>query len=202
MTTASNLAGASWLAARRTRVLTPVAGVLVLVSATAPWQDTHSVPVLHGVALLTAAAVAASTDDPVADVVAATPYPRHLRTLGRLLVALAVAVPAYLVAAVVAELRAQQTPLASLTVEALVLGLAAAATGAALRDRGVHAPAYPAALGVLLLLFVLHWLPRGWVMVDPQPWGPPLEAALVRWTSLALLSAGVLALALRDPATR
>lgn len=202
MSTSPALLGASWLSVRRTGVLWPVAAAVVLVSATLPWQDGYSVLVLHGVALLVAAAVASSTDDPSADVAAATPHPRHVRTLGRLLVALAVAVPAYLAAAGVAELRAQQTPLQSLMVEAVVLVLAAAAIGTALRDRGVHAPAYPAGLGVLLLAFALEWLPRGWAMIDPQTWGPPWQAALLRWLALGLLCVAVLLRALREPAAR
>lgn len=195
------LVGACWLAARRAKVLAPVAGVLGLVGATVPWQDTHAAVVLHGAAVLTAAAVATGTDEPSADVAGATPYPRHVRTLTRLLVSAAVAAPAYVVGLAVADLRSG-TPLLPLAVEGLVLAFAAAAAGTALQARGAVNPAYLASLGVLLLIFALRWLPAGWGMVDPQPWGPPLQAALFRWSALALLAAGVLGLGLRDPATR
>ena len=45
-------------------------------------------------------------------------------------------------------------------------------------------------------------LPQTWAMVDPQPWGPPYEAALWRWVGFALVAAAVLVFAVRDPLDR
>ena len=110
-----------------------------------------------------------------------------------------VAVPTFLVAALVADARLEGTPLPALTVEAMVLVLVAAAAGAALRAAGVGKPAYPAVLVLLLLTFTVGRLPAEYLMIDPQPWGPPFEAALIRWASLAVLAGCVLVAALRDP---
>lgn len=194
------LVAASWRAVRPVRIAGIAAATVVLVGVTAPWQDSgHAVPVMHGVALLLACLVALCTDDPAADVAAATPYPRHVRTLARLAVGTAVAVPAYLLASWVAEARFDPTPLMVLGPEALTSVIVAAAVGSLLRRRGMHAPAYPTVLIVLLLTFALARLPRGYAVIDPQPWGPPVEAALIRWAALALLAVAALAWALRDP---
>lgn len=196
------LLAASWRAVRPLRMTAVAASALLLVGATAPWQDSgHAVPVMHGIVLLAACAVALCTDDPAAEVLDAAPVPRQLRTLLRLALGAAVAVPVFLVGAYVAEARFAATPLVILTVEAAATALVAAALGSAIRRRGVHAPAYPTVLALLVLTFALDQLPAGYLMLDPQPWGPPLEAALVRWSALGLLALAVLALALRDPAS-
>lgn len=195
------LVAASWLAVRPARLAALAGAAGILVAATAPWQDSgHAIPVMHGVALLVACVVALCTDDPAAEVVAATPHTRRTRTLLRVAVGLSVAVPTYLVAAVVAEARFSPSPLLALGVEAGAYLLLAAALGAALRARGLHAPGYPTVLALLALTFALGHLPREYLMVDPQTWGPPWEAALIRWGAVALLALGLLAMALRDPA--
>lgn len=192
---------ASWLAVRRGRALVPVGAALLLVGATVAWQDGgQAVPVLHGVAVLVACAVAAASDDPAAEVVAAAPFPRRTRTLGRLLAALAVGLPVFVVAAAVAEARFEPTRLDVHVIEVVVLVLAAAAVGATVRAAGVHTAGYPAVLGVVVLVFAMYLLPRSHLMVDPQTWGPPWQAALLRWTAVGVLATGVLTLALRDPA--
>lgn len=194
---------ASWRAVRPLR-LGGIAGcAALLVAATVPWQDSgYAVPVMHGVALLVACVVALCTDDPAAEVVAATPYTRLTRTLVRLALGLVVALPTYAIAALVAEARFDPSPLLSLAVEVCVYLLLAAALGVGLRARGVHAPAYPTVLTLLALTFALDQLPQEYLMVDPQTWGAPWEAALLRWSAVALLAAGVLAAALRDPVRR
>ena len=193
---------ASWRAVRPLRLAGLAGCAALLVAATAPWQDNgYAVPVMHGVALLVACVVALTTDDPAAEVVAATPYTRLTRTLVRLGLGLAVALPTYALAALVAEARFEPSPLTSLAVELCAYLLLAAALGAGLRARGVHAPAYPTVLTLLALTFALGQLPTQYLMIDPQTWGPPWEAALLRWGAVALLAAGVLAAALRDPAT-
>ena len=199
--TVTALASASWLAVRPVRLALLVGAVTVLVLGTAPWQDSgYAVPVMHGVVLLVACVVVVCTDDPAAEVVAATPYTRRSRTLFRVGIGLAVAVPTYLAAALVAEARFEPSPLPALGVEAATYLVVAAALGAAIRARGAHAPAYPAALVLLVLTFVVGRLPREYLMVDPQTWGAPWEAALLRWAAVAVLAAAVLAIALRDPA--
>jgi hypothetical protein len=197
-----SLLAASWLAVRRTPLLVPCGAAVLLVAGTVPWQDSgHAVAVLHGVVVLAACGWVATLDDPAGEVVAASPYPRRRRTLLRMLAGLAVVLPVLALGASVAELRFAPTPLLPAGFEAVGYALGGAALGAALRAwRGQLTPAYPALIGLLALVLGTYWLPTGWTMVDPQPWGPPLVAALLRWSALALLALGVLTLALRDPA--
>lgn len=195
------LLAASWRAVRPARLLLPAGAALLLVAASWPWlDDGYAGLVLHGVTLLLACAVALSCDDPGAEIVAATPLPRARRTLARLGAGLAVAVPVYAVAALVAEHRLPGLSSTAHLVEAVVVCLGAAAVGTGLRALGRALPAYPAVLGTLLLMFGLYALPRGFGVIDPQPWGAPWEAALLRWAALALLALTVLVTALRDPA--
>jgi hypothetical protein len=194
---------ASWRAVRPARVGAVAAAAAVLVAGTVAWQDEgYAVPVMHGVVLLAACVLALCADDPAAEVVAAAPVPRGVRTLVRLGLGAAVAVPVFVGAALVAELRYEATPLLVLAAEAAAIALAAAALGSVIRARGRHAPAYPTVLGLLVLVFALDQLPLNYLMIDPQPWGPPLEAALIRWAALALLCVAGLVWALRDPARR
>ena len=198
----TSVAAASWSAVRRSRLLVPCAAALALVVGSYPWQDSgQAVPVLHGVAVLLACGWIATTDDPAGEIVAASPYPRRLRTLARMAAGLAVVLPVFVVAAVVAETRSAGTPLGPMGLEALGYALTGTAIGAGIRAwTGRLAPGYPAVIGLLGVVLTTYFLPHGWVMVDPQPWGPPLEAAVLRWVALTLLAAGVLALALQDPA--
>ena len=48
----------------------------------------------------------------------------------------------------------------------------------------------------MLLAFAASAAPRWYALHQTQTWGPPWEAAQVRWWALALVAAGVLALAL------
>jgi hypothetical protein len=196
------LLGASWLAVARVPLLVPCLAAGLLVVVTYPSQDSgHAVSVMHGVGVLLACACTAMTDDPSGEVAASSPYPVRVRTGARILAGLCVVLPVFVVAAAVARLRFTPTPLTLLTTEALAYVLTGLALGAGLRrwtDR--HAPAYPAAVGLLGLALLTGMLPRGWRMVDAQPWGPPFEAALIRWGALILMGVGVLMLALRDRA--
>lgn len=195
------LLAASWLAVQPRRLLLPAGAALLLVAVTWPWlDDGYAGLALHGVTLLLACSVALTTDDPGAEVVAATPIPRSRRTLARLGVGLAVAAPVYAVAALVAHSRFPAVSLTAHTVEVVVLVLVAATIGAWLRALGRALPAYPAVLGTLLLMFGLYALPRSFRVIDPQPWGAPWEAAMLRWAALALLALAALVHALRDPA--
>ena len=194
-----SLLEASWLALRRPPVLAPLGLALLVVAATLPWQDTHGTQVMHGVAVLAACALAGATDDPAADVAAASPYPRSVRTVARLAVAAALTVPVVLAAVLVADHRDPWIPLSLLGMELVAFALLGATLGAALRAFGVAMPAYPAVVGVVLLAVLVRQLPRTWVLVDAQPWGPPWEATMLRWAAVTLLALAVLALVLRDP---
>jgi hypothetical protein len=196
-----SLVAASWLAVRRPPLLVPLGVAVLVVGGTVPLlDDGYATEVLHGVGLLVACAMAGATDDPSAEVVAAAPRPRWVRTLARLLVGVVPALLVLLVAVALAGWRAGSTPALVAVSEAVGLVLVAVAVGAVLRALGRPVPAYPAMVGLVLLWAGSQALPRGWVLLDPQPWGPPLEAALLRWAAVALLALGVLCLALRDPA--
>lgn len=194
------LLSASWLAVRRTPLLLPLGAAVALVLTTLPWAD-RATQVVHGVGVLVACALAATTDDPAAEIAAATPPERRTRTAFRILAGALVALPVLLVGLAVAEVRFSATPLIALGPEVAGYGLLALAVGTGLRAwAGQPAPAYSASIAVLVIVLATWMLPRGWTMVDPQPWGPPLEAALLRWLAVALLALAVLAAALRDPA--
>jgi hypothetical protein len=199
---AGPLLSASWLAVRRAPLIAPSLAAIVLVAATWPWQDSgRATDVLNGLAVLLACAWAGTTDDPAGEIAAASPYPLRVRATARLAVGLAGVIPIYVVGAVVAQARFAPTPLTALLVEAVGYGVAAVAIGSALRAwRDQHAPSYMASIGLLGVALATFVLPRGWQMVGPQPWGPPWTAALLRWTALVLLGAGILCAALRDRA--
>jgi hypothetical protein len=77
------------------------------------------------------------------------------------------------------------------------------AIGAGLRAwTGQHSPSYLAVIGLLATALSTGMLPRGWTMVQEQIWGPPWQAAQLRWAALLLVAVGVLVLALRDPLHR
>jgi hypothetical protein len=56
--------------------------------------------------------------------------------------------------------------------------------------------------GVLRASLALWMLPTAWSVIRIQPWGPPWQAALIRWVALGTLAAAVVAGAWRDPFTR
>jgi hypothetical protein len=191
---------ASWRAVGRAPLLVPLGAAVALLVATLPWAD-RAVLVVHGVGVLVACALAATTDDPAAEIAAATPPDRRTRTAFRMVAGALVALPVLLLGLALAEARLAATPLVTLGPEVAGYGVLALAVGTGLRAwAGQPAPAYSASVAVLVIVLATWMLPRGWTMVDPQPWGPPLEAALLRWLAVALLALAVVALALRDPA--
>lgn len=196
-----SLLRASWFAVRRPPLLVPVAAVLVLVAATAHVQDDgHAVLVLRGVGVLLACAWLTTMDDPAGEVVAASPYPRQVRALTRLAVAVPVVLPTWVLAAVVAQWRLPATPVLGLGLEALALAAAGLAIAAGLRAWAGHlTPSYLAVIGLLAVALGTGALPRGWTMVQEQTWGAPWQAAQVRWAALLLLGVALLAAAARDP---
>ena len=179
----------------------PATAALALVAATVHVQDDgHAVQVLRGVGILLACAWVATMDDPSGEVVAASPYSRRVRSLVRATAGAFVVLPVWGLAATVAEARFEPTPVWGLSLEALAMGVGGLAIGAGLRAWTVHYSAsYLGVIGVVVLAIGAHALPRDWAMVQEQVWGPPWEAAQIRWLALLLLVVGVLAAALRDP---
>jgi hypothetical protein len=196
-----SLLAASWFAVRRAPLLVPVLAAVVLVAATVHVQgDGHAVQVLRGVGVLLACGWLSSIDDPVGEVAAASPYPRPVRTLSRVAAGLLPVLPVWLAAAAVAQWRLPGTPVAGLGLEALALGAAGLAIAAGLRAWTGHlTPSYLAVVGLLGLALSTSALPRGWAMLQEQLWGPPWQAAQLRWAALLLVAVGILALAVRDP---
>jgi len=194
----------SWWLVRRPGLLVPAGAALALVVATLPaLDDGWALRVLRGVGVLLACAWVSATDDPAGEVVAASPYPRHVRTLARVGAALPPLAAAWAVAAVVVQVRAPEVPVAGLGVEALSLGLLGLAVGTGLRAwHDLHQPAHAAALGLVLLAFMTSAAPRWYALQQEQTWGPPWDAAQIRWWALVLVGAGVVALAVHDPLRR
>lgn len=200
MRAAATLVRASWLAVRRPMLVVPLAAALLLLAATLPVQDRHPALVLHGLAVLLAAACAAGTDDPAGEVVAASPYPLGVRAGLRLGLVAVVAAPVWLVGLRVVQHRGGDLPAGVLTLEMAGLAAVAVSVGAGLRTwTGRLYPSYLAVVGTVVAALSAYSAPERWQLVDVQPWGPPLEAAMVRWAAVLLLAAGVLWAALRDP---
>lgn len=201
---AASLLAMSWWLVRRPGLLVPAGAALLLVLATAAeLDDGWALRVLRGVGVLLACAWVSATDDPAGEVVAVSPYPRHVRTLARIGAAFPPLVAVWAFAAVVVQVRAPEVPVLALGVETLALGLLGLAIGTVLRAwHDLHQPAHAAALGLVLLAFVMGAAPRWYALHQTQTWGPPWEAAQIRWWALGLVAAGVVALALHDPLHR
>jgi hypothetical protein len=195
---------ASWRRVRGPAFLVAVALAAVLVGATAGvLDDGYGLRVLRGAGVLLACAWALTTDDPAGEVAGATPYGRPRRTLARVAVAVAVLVPVWTVLAAFVQWRDSAVPVLAVGVETLALGVLGVAFGAGLRAwRDMHRPAGAAALGVVAVAFLTSALPRWYALQQTQTFGPPWEAARIRWAALLLVALGMLAVALRDPLTR
>ena len=197
----ATLLASSWWLVRRPGLLVPTGAALLLVLATTPvLDDGWALRVLRGVGVLLACAWVSATDDPAGEVVAASPYPRHVRTLARVGAAVPPLVAVWAGAAVIVQVRAPEVPVLALGVEALALGLLGLAIGTGLRAwHDLHQPAHAAALALVLLAFVMSAAPRWYALHQSQTWGPPWEAAQIRWWAFGLVASGVIALALHDP---
>jgi hypothetical protein len=195
---------ASWWVVRRPALLVPAGLALLLVLATASvLDDGYAMRVLRGVGVLLACALVSAVDDPSGEVVAAAPVPRWERTGLRVLAATAVVVPAWCLAAGVVVWRTVGVPVLGLGLEALALaalGLAVATGLRAWRDQ--HVPSHAAVVAVAAIAFLTGALPRWYAMQQEQTWGPPWEAAQIRWFAVLLVGAGLVTLALRDPIAR
>lgn len=197
----ASLLAASWFVVRRSGLLVPVAATCVLVAATVHlFDDGYAAQVLRGVGVLLACAWVSTMDDPMGEVAAGSAYPRSLRSATRSAVGLAVLVPLWVGTALVGEWRTEELSLLPLALEAAGLGLAGIAGAAGLRVWGDrHQPSYLVVPALVALAVGINSLPRGWAMVPFQTWGPPWEAAQLRWAALALLCVGLLVAAVRDP---
>ena len=197
-----SLLAVSWWLVRRPPLLAPAVAALLLtgVSLLLMEVDYQALRLMRGVALLLACAWVAAMDDPAGEVTAASPYSRTERSLSRLAATGAVVVPTWVVCAAAVERVVPQTPVLGTGVEALALAALGVAVGAGLRAwRDIHMASQLAVLGLLAIALLTNVMPRWYLLVQPQPWGPPWEAAQIRWWALALVAVGVLALALRDP---
>lgn len=193
------LAG-SRLPVLRAPFLTLTAVAVVLVAGTVHLlDDGYALTVVRGVTVVLAAALALTTDDPAGEVLAAAPVPRATRTLARVAVGLAVVVPVWVVSVALARWRAEPTPVAGLALEAAALAVAAVAAGAVLRARGTTAPSWLALIALAAGMVALYTLPVRFGMAVTQTWGPPWQAAQLRWAAVLVLATAVLILALRDP---
>jgi hypothetical protein len=196
------LLAVSWRVVAQGTVLLPAATAAVLTVAAAPLVDgAHAHELRLGVACLLACALAATADDPAAEVAAAAPHPRWARCSARLALGFALAVPVVLSLAIV-ERSAPAPPMPGAGLQLLALLLVGPAAGFAVWAwHDAAQPAYAAMVAVLCVSLALWVLPTEWSVVSTQPWGPPWQAALIRWSALAVLGAAVVAAAWRDPYT-
>lgn len=94
-------------------------------------------------------------------------------------------------------------PTQGVALQMLALVLVGPAIGFAVWACGdMRQPTYAAMAGVLCVSLAFLLLPTGWAVINVQPWGPPWEAALIRWTALVCLGVATVATAWRDPFTR
>lgn len=179
----------------------PTVAAVVLIAVTLPALDGgHAMMVLRGVGLLLACGWAASTDDSCSEVLAASPYPHWQRFAARALAGLVVVLPVWVAAAVAVELQAPAVPVLGTGLEAVSLGVAGLAMGAAMTQWGNHpTPSYAATAAVLVLALLAAALPSELAMMPSETSGSSWEAAQVRWNAVLLLACGILALAVRDP---
>lgn len=204
MTTLRALGRASWWVVRRPALLVPAGLALLLVVATTSVLDQgYGMRVLRGAGVLLACALVTAVDDPSGEVAAASPFPRSVRTVGRVLAGATVVATCWVAAAVLVRVQAPDVPVPALGVEGLALaglGLAVATGLRAWRDQ--HAPSHVALVAVVAIAFLTSTLPRWYALQQEQTWGPPWEAAQLRWLAVLLVGGGLVTLALRDPMAR
>ena len=195
---------ASWWLVRRPALLVPAGLALLLVVATSAVLDEgYGMRVLRGAGVLLACALVTTVDDPSGEEAAASPFPRAVRTLGRVLAGAAVVVTCWTVAALIVEWRAPEVPVLGLSLEALALCAVGVAVAAGLRAwRDQHNPSHITLVAVVAIAFVTSALPRWYALQQQQTWGPPWEAAQIRWFAVLLVGVGLSTLALRDPLAR
>jgi len=193
--------GASWQAVAHPPLVVPLLAAVVVIAATAPLlDDGYAGQARLGAATLLACCLAATADDPAAEVAAASPYPRRVRAAGRLVVGCVLVVPVVAAMALVAEVQLRSTSLTGLLLQTVAVLAIGPAVGFAVSAWGtVDLPTYVASVGVLAASMSMWVLPTTWSVIETQPWGPPWDAVLIRWAALALLCVAVVAAAWRDP---
>jgi hypothetical protein len=177
----------------RPAVLLPLLGALVLLLAATPVLDRWSVAVLRGVALLLALAAAACVDEPEARLLDASPTSFARRVMARGAVVCLLVLPVAVAAAVWTALAGGEVP-GGYWQYLAVLVVAGLAVSAALRRW--TALAEPAVVTGPLLVAGL--LAAGFL----GPLVPDVGLSESQWAAVvAVVAAGLLAVALRDPAT-
>jgi len=200
----SELVAASWRAVIRLPLVVPAAAAAALLVGSAPvLDDGYAMQVLRGIGVLLACSLVVVADDPAGEVLAASPFPRAVRTAARGAAAVSVVLPIWISAALVVEVMASYVPVLALGVEALAYAAMGLAVGAGLRAwKGSLTPSYAAGPAVVGLALATNLSPRTWALLQEQTWGPPWVAAQIRWIALLVLGAAVLVLAVRDPLSR
>jgi hypothetical protein len=201
-----SLLAASWPVVAQPPVLVPVGVAALLTLTTAPYLDSgHADQVRIGVATVLACALAATAEDPTPEITAATPRPRWVPCVARLLLGLALVLPIAILSLTLTLTQHQGTgtPTHGAGVQMLAVLMLGPALGFGVWAWGNAAqPTYAAMVGVVCIALVLWLLPATWSVLQYQPWGPPWEAALIRWSALVLLGCALALSAWRDPATR
>jgi hypothetical protein len=199
-----SLLAASWPVVAQPPVLVPVGLAVLLTLATVPHLDSgHADQVRIGVATVLACALAATAEDPAPEVTAAAPRPRWVPCVTRLLLGLALVLPIAILTLTLTVHQDATTPTHGAGVQVLAVLMIGPTLGFGVWAWGnVAQPTYAAMIGVICFALVLWLLPATWSVLQYQEWGPPLEAALIRWSALVLLGCALVLSAWRDPATR
>lgn len=198
------LVRASFLLLRQPTVLVPAAASLLLPGLMIGVLDTPAVlTILRWTGVLLACVLIAAVDDPSGEVLAASPYPRAVRVAARVGPAVAFAVAVWALAAGLVEWRQPAFPVLPVAVEALGVATVGVALAAGLRAwRDLHRPSQVAAMLLLAVFATAEAMPRWYDLMVVQTWGPPWQAAHLRWAAVTLLGLSVLVAALRDPLGR
>lgn len=198
------LVAASARALPRRAVALHLAAVVALLAATWSGLDAQStaLPVLRGVAVLLAAALALALDEAGAALLDSSPTPLRTRVGVRAALCAALVLPLWVGALGVVAVRGGGVPAGAVTLELLALVALALAVPAALRRwRRIAAPALVAGPLLLGVLLAAAHLPRDVRLLVSTPLDPAWEAAHWRWAGLLVLAAAVLVRALAEPAT-
>lgn len=196
-----SLLRASWRAVAQPPLLVPVALSALMIAAAALFLDPeHAERMRVAVAAVLACGLATTAEDPTAEVAAASPYPRWLRCAARLSIGFMLVLPMAVVAITLFDPDSAWT---GGTLQMLAILLGGPAIGFALWAwADLAQPAYAAMAGALCWSLAIWALPAAWSIVGIQPWGPPWDAVLVRWTALILLGVAIMLTTWRDPALR
>lgn len=193
---------ASWRVVAQPPVLVPTGAAVLLALATTPFVSVGNAhQVRLGVATLLTCALAATAEDPAGEVAAASPYPRRVRCGVRLLLGLALVLPVAILSLTLIEHQVDAIRTPGTAVQMLAVVAVGPAIGFAVWAWvDMAQPSYAAMAGVLCFVLSLLLLPTTWSVIKVQPWGPPWEAAMVRWSAMVCLGAAMVASTWRDPA--